>query len=193
MGKIVYIKSGTAKGRLTLGIEHDGECSSYSISESTYLSLGSPPKFYEIPDRDLQDVIFEDERYRAMKKAVNILAASDKSAYVLMGKLLGAGFSKEAAAEAVDEYKRRGYVDEMRQLERLVEREANGSLRGKFYIKRKLISKGYSSADIDRAIQLLTERGEIDFSSNFEVLAEKKMADGDEERRALMYKYGYRM
>lgn len=193
MGKIMYVKNGTAKGRLILGIETDAGLSAYSVSEAMYLSLGSPPRFFEISERDLQDVIFEDERYRAMKKAVNILAASDKSAYMLMSKLIHAGFSKDAAKEAVDECRRRGYIDEARQLERLVEREANASLRGRFYIKRKLVAKGYSSADIDRAIRELTERGEVDFDANFEALVNKKAATSEEERRALMYKYGYRM
>ena len=192
MAKITYVKTGTARARILLGIECDGENSSYSVTEATYISLGSPVKYCEINDRDLDDVIFEDECYRAMKKAVNILAVADKSSYLLMGKLLAAGFSKSAANEAIDECKRRGYIDEMRQLERLVDKEANTSLRGRYYIRRKLVSKGYSSRDIDNTISKLIDGGVLDFKANFEILAEKKGAHSEEERMTLMYKYGYR-
>ena len=87
---------------------------------------------------------------------------------------------------------RLGYIDERRQIERAVLSEANRSLRGRSYITKKLISKGYSSADISEVTDELISRGELDFSASFELLCEKKGATTDEERRALLYKYGYR-
>lgn len=193
MAVIAYIKTGITRGRVMLGIEHDGECRGYSVSEATYVAIGAPHRFSEISDRDLDSIIFEDEVYRAMKKAISILSVSDKSEYVLTGKLITAGFSRAAADTAVAECVGRGYVDESRQIERLVEREANLSLRGRFYIKRKLVSKGYKGADIDRAISALTERGDVDFDANLERLFAKKGAHDEESRRALLYKYGYRI
>ena len=85
------------------------------------------------------------------------------------------------------------YLDEHRHLERAVEREANYGLRGKFYIRRKLSAKGYSASAVMRAIDRLSERGEVDFKANFERLAEKKCVTTDEERTALEYRYGYRI
>ena len=190
--KIAYIKEGATKGRVLIGIEEDTGVRAFSVTEATYMAIGAPSRYSELSQRDIDVISTEDERYRAMKRAVSILAASDKSAYTLKGKLYQAGFSRESIDEAVNECVARGYVDEDRQLRRLIEREANESLRGRFYIKRKLVSKGYRGADIDRITRELVDSGEIDFSENFERLASKRGAEGEEERRALMYKLGYK-
>lgn len=192
VAKILYIKEGVSKGRVLIGVDDGEDVKALSVTESTYLAIGAPTRYTELLQRDLDSLITEDERYRAMKKAVSILAASDKSSYTLKMKLYQAGFSRESADEAVNECIGRGYIDEDRQLRRLIEREANESLRGRFYIKRKLVSKGYRGADIDRIINELTDIGEVDFDANFERLAEKKGALDDEARLALKYKFGYK-
>ena len=193
MATIVYIKTGVTKGRVIIGIDADGETKACSITETTYVAIGAPTRYAELSDRDTDTLMTEDERYRAMKRAVSILAASDKSAYTVRTKLYQAGFSKESIDDAVGECVARGYIDEHRQLRRLIAKEANEALRGKYYIKRKLASKGYRGADIDRICAELVDDGEIDFKLNFERLAEKKGAQSDEERRALLYKFGYRV
>ena len=108
-------------------------------------------------------------------------------------KLVRVGISYDAADTALDRISELGYLDEDRQLERAVEREANYKLRGRYYIKRKLSAKGYSSAAINRAIERLADSGEVDFKANFEALAEKKGITSEEDRFALEYKYGYRI
>ena len=191
--KIAYIKEGAAKGRVLIGIEDDSGIHAFSVTVATYMAIGAPSRYSELNERDADAVRSEDERYRAMKKAVSILAASDKSAYTLRSKLRQGGFSRESADEAINECVARGYIDEDRQLRRFIEREANESLRGRFYIKRKLSAKGYRGADIDRITRELVESGEIDFKANFERAAEKKGAYTEEERRALSYKLGYKV
>ena len=193
MAEIAYIKEGSAKGRVTLGINADGECHAYSVTLATYSALGAPGRYSEISESDYDAILTEDERYRAMKRAVSLLAASDKSAYTVKTRLRQAGFSRESVEDAVEECIARGYIDEGRQLRRLVEREANEALRGRYYVKRKLLARGYRSADIDRAISGLIEDGELDFDANFERLIEKKGALDEESRRQLAYKYGYRL
>ena len=192
MAKIAYIKEGVTKGRVLLGIDTDVTAQAYSITLATYMAIGAPTRYTELTERDFDSVCREDERYRAMKKAVSLLAASDKSAYTVRTKLYLAGFSRESIDEAVSECISRGYIDESRQLSRLISKEANEGLRGKYYIKRKLASKGYKLSDIDRVMSELVDEGEIDFRANFERLADKKGASGEEERRALLYKFGYR-
>lgn len=189
---IAYVKEGVTKGRVLLGVDSDGSVNAYSVTESTYMAIGAPCRYCEISERDLDSILTEDERYRAMKKAVSLLAASDKSAYTVKSKLYQAGYSRESIDEAVNECIARGYIDEDRQLRRFIEREANESLRGKYYIKRKLVSKGYRGADVDRITAELVDSGDIDFKSNFERLAEKKGVEDAEDRRALMYKFGYK-
>lgn len=193
MPKIIYIKEGVTKGRVLIGIDNDGDSAAYSVTKSTYIAIGSPVRYTVIDERDFYSIAAEDERYRAMKKAVSSIAVSDKSAHTLKSKLLMAGFSHEATDEAIGECIARGYIDEERQLIRLVEREANGSLRGRYYIKRKLAAKGYRLSDIDKVINNLVGSQTVDFKKNFESLAEKKGASDDESRRALAYKFGYKI
>lgn len=193
VAEIAYIKEGSAKGRVTIGLSLDGECRAYSVTIATYSAIGAPGRYSDISERDVDAIVAEDERYRAMKRAVSLLAASDKSAYTVKTRLRQAGFSYESAEAAVEECMARGYIDEGRQLRRLIEREANDSLRGKYYIKKKLLARGYRSADIDRAMRCLVEDGELDFSANFERLSEKKCAFDEESRRQLAYKYGYKL
>ena len=191
MAKIKYIKTGSAKGRITLGIEYNGDCRGYSVLENTYFSLGSPPREYNLSDTAFARICCEDEEYRAMKKAVSLLAVSDKSTFTMRDKLVRCGFDRDVAQDVVLECVRRGYIDESRQLDRLVTKEANDALRGRMYIKRKLVGKGYRSADIDAAIDRMVAAGDIDFADNFERLAAKKGIEDVESRRILKYKYGY--
>lgn len=194
MAKVLFIKPNEKKNRLQIGItEEDGTTSVLTVRESTYTSLGSPIRDIEITERTLSDLRFDDEVYRAMRKAMSLIADVDRSRYELRAKLCHSGFSSEVTDIALDACEKYGYLDEARQLERLIEKEANRKLRGRHYIKRKLMSKGYSSADIDRVAAMLVERGEIDFDANFEMLVEKKCLSDDTEIKALKYRYGYKI
>ena len=193
MATVIFAKPVPSKKRIQIGILESGDEYTYTVTEATYKALGSPMCGYELSVADLGTVRFEDEYIRALKKAADCLSASDKSKFALKIKLLKAGFSSEASDVALERLCELGYLDEERQLERAVEREANYNLRGRHYIKRKLVSKGYSSSLISRAIDALVGRGAIDFDANFESLVAKKGASSDEERLAIAYKYGYKI
>ena len=87
----------------------------------------------------------------------------------------------------------RGYIDEHRQLKRLVEREACVNLLGRERIFAKLISKGYKSEDVSAVIDELISSGEIDFEASKKKLINKKLPENasGEEIRKLLYKYGH--
>ncbi len=192
MARIMYIRPGSVKNRIVLGINDGGSDRTYSVPIPLYESLGSPMRYAELCDDEMAEVRTADEGFRAMRRAVSILAASDKSERMLINALCSKhGFSRDVATNVAQECVRLGYIEESRQLERLVEREANISLRGSLAIKRKLASKGYPPDKIDQAIDQLTESGDVDFSENLERLARKKGAQTDEEKNALRYKYGY--
>ena len=193
MAKLLFVKSDEKKKRYKLGVEDEQGSSTYTISSATYTSIGSPIRGATLSEYDLTDIRHDDEIYRATRKAYSLIGVSDKSKYALRLKLLQAGFSAEAASEAMNRCLELGYLDEERQLLRAVEREANYSLRGKYHVKRKLAGKGYSLSDIDRAISLLVEEGDVDFDLNFERLAEKRGAVTDEERLRLKYRFGYKI
>jgi SOS response regulatory protein OraA/RecX len=191
---VLFVKPDDKKKRVNIGItDEDGTTVTLTVKERTYTSLGSPIRGDEIGERELSDMRFDDEVIRAFRKAVSLIADVDRSRYELRAKLSFAGYSAEAVDIAISACERYGYLDEVRQLEHLVEREANRKLRGKYYIKRKLMSKGYSSSDIDRVTRALVERGEVDFDANFRLLAEKKCLNDENMITALKYKYGYKI
>ena len=193
MACVVFVKSIPTKKRVELGVFSDAIQHVFTVSEATYKSLGEYKVGDEIAENDLGTLRFEDEYLRALKRATSSLSLSDKSRFALKTKLIQAGFSGDASDMALDRLAELGYLDEERQLERAVEKEANYNLRGRYYIKRKLAAKGYSSSSVSRAIDALVERGEIDFPLNFERLAQKKGALTDDERLALQYKFGYKI
>lgn len=190
MSTVKYIRS-SGTGRVSLGVSSDEGTVSYNISETLYNSLGIV-RGSHLSEEALVDIEYEDERYRAMKRALSILAYADNTATNLTAKLLRAGFSREIAVECVEECLRLGYVNEERQIERAVLNEANRSLYGREYIIKKLSAKGYRHGAVAACIDALVERGEIDFAENFERLAERCDASGEEERKKLAYKRGYR-
>ncbi len=190
MATISYIKPSGKTSRITVGIDADGDVSRYSVSENTASVLGLR-RGVEISDRELSDIRLDDERFRAMKRALSLLSYADNTAKALYMKLVRAGFSGEVSRECVDECIRLGYIDERRQLERAILCEANGQLRGKRYIIRKLSSKGYRAGLIAELTDELAERGEIDFAANFRLLCDRRGAISDDEVRALAYKHGF--
>ena len=193
MARVLFVKPVPNKKRIQLGILDGSGEATYTVSESTYLELGCPVSGLELSDTVIGTVRFEDECYRALRYAMSYLSHSDKSRFELKMKLVRAGISYEAVDTALERLSELGYLDEARQLERAVEREANYKLRGRYYIKRRLSDKGYSLSDINRAIAALTERGDVDFDENFERLVEKKGALTEEEITKLKYRFGYKI
>lgn len=188
---IKYMRPSRDGARRIVGVANDGEDRGYYITPSLVdelsLYIGR-----EIDEMAYDAIVREDEKYRAMKKALSILSLADNTARALYAKLLRGGFSREVAKECVEQCLSLGYIDEHRQLAIAVTREANTSLRGRAYIVRKLSGKGYRPNMIGEVIDELVASGEIDFSENFERLALRMGAADEEARRTLAYKYGYR-
>ena len=112
---------------------------------------------------------------------------------MLYTKLRARSISDKTANEVVSEMLALGYIDEQRQLARLISDEANRKLLGPRKITPKLISKGYSMSSIREALEGLVNLGEIDFGENRDRLLEKHLGDSldEEEIKKLLFKYGY--
>ena len=191
--KLAFVKSSKSKGYLILGFINDGEKCVYTVSEQVYSEIGSPCKSDEI-DKDAFELICRaDECYKAKSIALRLLSYTDNNERTLITKLISRGVSRGIARDTVDEMVSLGYVNEKRQLERLLLREANISLLGPKKIIPKLISKGYSRSDIDAVLRVLCESGEIDFNRNKEELIAKKVARGatQEDVKSILFKNGY--
>lgn len=195
MVRLIYIKEIKDSHLLRLGIQEGEETSGYTVSARLYSEIGSPMRREMLTDEQLVVIKREDEYVRAKKKALSYLALADNNERTLRTKLVGRGFSREVSSEVAREMVTLGYIDERRQLERLVLAEANVKLAGKNKIVPKLMAKGYSSSDISAVIRELVDTGEIDFRENARRLLEKKLPhDADvEEKKKLLFKNGYRI
>lgn len=193
MAVIQYVKRQEKSTLLLLGISEGEDSARYTVSAALYESLGSPDRGESLSEGEMAEIIYADEEYRAKKKALSLLALADNNEYNLRQKLLRYGIRREIAEAVVGEMVGRGYVDEIRQLERLVLREANEALHGKRKILARLVAKGYSPSDVKSVILKLSELGEVDFIRNRERLIEHRLGDGadEEEVKKLLYKHGY--
>ena len=193
MARILSVRSKGEKTVLvTLDIEIDGIRKKYTVSEGTYREIGCPLSGEEIDEEFFLILSTEDEKRRALAKSLNVLSYADNNKRALTGKLLRAGFSREAIEYAVTECVMRGYIDEARQAERLIMKHY-AELLGPHKIKAKLQARQFSSALISKALCTLEEQGEIDFKENrARLLREKLGADASyDEKMKLLYKYGY--
>ena len=181
------------KGLLSLAIGGE-ESANYTVNASVYAEIGSPSVGDLLTDEQIYLIREFDEYFRAKKKALSILAYADNNRRNLALKLSKAGFSRELCDRVVSEMVSLGYIDERRQLERLITVEANGKLRGPLRIIPALVNKGYSSSDIRAVMHELTESGEVDFRRNAKILLDKKLPVADpEEKKKFLYKNGYKV
>lgn len=164
----------------------------YVISEGTYREIGCPLSGEEIDGERFSILSSEDEKRRALAKSLNVLSYADNNKMALTGKLMRAGFSRDAIEYAVTECVMRGYIDEQRQSERLVMKHY-AELLGPYKIKAKLTARLYSPALISKTIHALEERGEIDFKENRARLIREKLGEDAsyDDKMKLLYKYGY--
>ena len=195
MASLIFVRDAKETNLLLLGISEEGESARYTVNLSTYREIGVPSVGDELDGEQLAAIKYTDELLRAKKKALNILAFADNNRRTLTAKLYRAGFGREITEAVVAEMVERGYINESRQLERLILNEANAKLRGPGRIVPALVAKGFSSSDVREALSALTDSGEIDFSKNARLLLEKKLSDdGDEEEaKKILFKNGYKI
>ena len=195
MAALQFVREAKDSHLLLLGIVEEGESARYTISDAVYSSIGRPAPHTLLGERELSVIKYADELYRAEKKALSLLSYADNNERTLRAKLIRAGFSREIADEICEKMVSLGYINESRQLERLILNEANYKLRGPLKIMPYLAAKGYATADIRRVMQDLSERGELDFQKNAERLIEKKLPDDatDEEKKNLLFRNGYKI
>ena len=181
------------KGLLSLAIGGE-ESANYTVNASLYAEIGSPSVGDILNDEQIYLIKEYDEYFRAKKKALSILAYADNNRRNLAMKLSKAGFGRDLTDRVVCEMVSLGYVDEKRQLERLITLEANGKLRGPLRIVPALVSKGYASAEVREIMFDLVETGEINFRKNAMALLDKKLPEAEpEEKKKFLYKNGYKV
>lgn len=189
--KVIYIRDSRSRGYLRIGLSDGEKKLEYTVSEKQYSELGSPLTGDEYSD--IEALCECDMRYRAKLYALRILSFGDNSELALKRKLIARSVPPKIAAQTAAEMVGLGYVDEHRQLERLIENEVNQRLVGRGKLFPKLISKGFSRDKIESVLDELISHGIVDFEKNKRILIEKKLgaSASEEEVRALLYKFGY--
>ena len=192
--KIISIKSkGKSVPVVELTCDVSGERIKYNITEGTYRKIGCPLLGEFIDPDSLVIVASEDERRRALASALSVLSYGDHSEQALLIKLKHRGYSKDVSIDTVRECVSLGYIDEQRQLKRMILKFANEELLGSYKILAKLMRKYYPRRAICQAISELSESGELDFKESRKKLIEKTLGDSatDEEIYKLLSRYGY--
>lgn len=181
---------------LLLGVVEEGEFASYTVTAAVYTELGCPEAGDVLDSDCVAGIRYADELYRARKKALSLLAFADNNRRTLYAKLCRTGFRRDIAETVLQEMVECGYINERRQLERLILDEANRKLRGPLRIIPALATKGYATSDIREVMAGLVDSGEIDFDLNARRLLDKKLpSDGfdSEEAKKILYKNGYKI
>lgn len=191
---VIYIKD-TERGYMRVGVADGEKKSSFVISEREYRESGEVRPRDEISDEMLEFFTKCDMRYKAKKRALNILSYGDNSERMLKRKLYTAGISRDIIDEVAEEMRSLGYINSERQISRLVINEVTLHSFGPGKIIPKLVSKGYDRSEVQRVISELVSRGEVDFSEARARLLRAKLSEDadDEERKKLLYKYGYKV
>lgn len=192
--KLLSIRNSKSRGYITISLLGDGgERESFTVRESEHRALGEPLSGDKIDTDTYLGLKSADERYRARRAALRILAYSDNSERTLSDKLRSRGISRECAMEISREMVSYGYLDEARQLSRLIISEERERKLSRASLTARLMKKGYSRERIDIAIDELILSGEVDFDSVRATLVRElseKGLDAPEIRKAL-YKRGF--
>lgn len=189
--KVIYIRNSRSRGYLRIGISDGENKFEYTVSESEYRELGSLLSGDEVTDTEQLRLC--DMRYKGRLYALRILSYGDNNRSTLKRKLVSKSIPHSIAEEICTEMVGLGYINEVRQLERLVENEINQKLSGKRKVFRKLLFSGYKKQEIERVLDSLISRRVVDFEKSKKKLIIKKYPQGasEEQIRSLLYKYGY--
>lgn len=106
----------------------------------------------KLTDDELENIDHSLERRRAINRAVLLLSYRGRSINEVTGRLTKAGFSADIAAEAVEELKRLGYLDDEDFAQAWTKARIGSKLYGPRRIKQELRQKGVDDEIIDEKL-----------------------------------------
>ena len=187
---VVFVKAAKTKGFLKLRVNDGEKDVDLIVSERDHADAGAPVASDNLTWDAFSILSLSDMRYRARVKAYRILEYGDNSELMLVMKLRRAGITREVAVEIARDMVMRGFVNDKRQLERLIINEV-GKLQGPKRFIPKLVSKGYSRGDVEIVLDELLSSGEVDLDAAREKLLESAGELSYDERAKLLYKNGF--
>ena len=189
--RIIYVRAAKSRGYIRIGVDTGEEQLSLVCSEADYLSAGSPLTRDEIDGDTLEVLCASDMRYKARLHALHILSYADNNEKTLYRKLCLKGIDKSVASEVASEMVGLGYINEQRQLDRIIADEVGRKLTGPKKLFPKLLAKGYGRSDIEASVERLKCEGIIDFEASKQALLDKYEPKDPLEVKKLLYKNGY--
>lgn len=192
--KLSYIRPGATEDVCVLGLSGEGETLRIVLPRRVYLSAGAPVRGEELSDEVAELFLSEAKRREALRTALSVLSYGDNSRRMLYTKLKRKGYDKELCLYAVREAVGLGYIDERRQLERLIPEMANRKLYGPGRILSSLLAKGYEGGQIEEVLASLEADGTVDLDKNRALLLEKKRIDPLDTigKKKVLYTFGYK-
>jgi len=182
---------GSKHPTVTLTVSEGGKRQKYTVTEGTYRDIGCPLSGDDISEDTLAKMARADGERRAMAKALSLLSYADNSEARLYSKLIAAGFSGDIAALVKEECVRLGYIDEERQIARIITRCHKGSL-GPYKILYKLSSLGYARSRSVYVLRGMQADGSVDFDKTKAQLISMLPEDSTlNDKQKLLKKYGY--
>ncbi len=190
--RVIFVRPAREKGAFVLGLSDPEE--RYTVGHTLYMQIGEVRGGDALSEETVALIRTEDERRRARKAALSILAYGDNSRRRLFGKLCRKGICAEIAESTVETMVSEGLLIEDRQLESAVRSLAEHKLFGPYRILAHLLSKGYKSEQVRQALHTAIESGDLDFSENARKLIAKKLGSSftEDEKRKLLFTYGYK-
>ena len=165
----------------------------YTLSREAWERIGLAEG--EISREDMKELLYEEEKYRATKKAFDILAFGRNSVRTLALKLRHRNFLPKIADEVAELLKEKGYIRE----DEDVVHEAEACVNKHWGMRRILMhlhQKGYDNDAIGAAKEYLAE---VDFAESCAELIREEFGTlpKDEKERnrviASVVRYGYSM
>ena len=146
----VMILAGGKEAELLVELSEDGQSDRrrFTVPKAVFDGLGLCEG--EITRDDMSDIMEADERYRAIKKAFDIIAFGKNSKKMLSDKLRHRGFDPEIAEDVAEYMEAHGYINEGSDAEREVDlclKKLWGSRR----ILMHLHQRGFDASAIDSA------------------------------------------
>lgn len=182
---VIAVCENTEKHEVT--VKCSGE--NYLVTQADFLSLGICEGNYL--DEDQIELLEQyANKLKCIKTAFSMLSYNDMSSGKLRRKL-SQKYDKETASLVTDMMLERGYINDTSLAARYAENFYSSKRWGPARIKSELFSRGFSSMDIDDALEIIENN---DHSENIRYLLEHKyskeqLSDREVSRKAAAYLY----
>ncbi len=121
--------------------------------------------------RELEEIVFADERQQAYADALHYLSRKPRTGYEITMRLGEKGWGEDTAAEVVQRLVDEGLVNDAVYAQEWAGQRVRGRGKGKLWVGHELRQKGVSKPLIEEALQMVSEDDEFESAKE---LASKK-------------------